>query len=294
MSYLNYPRIHFSGTYKASPSTINNTPNNFNPLIYPTPNELEKVELYWNPWGDNGFNLMKDCIVTQIDYSSEHSATTSAEDSIIGQPVKAILKPSFPLQSALVDLDPMQQNTSEIWAMTLQIGGDSDNLTGNLPAVAFSGIWGQCQGPNAPHNSESGAAVFQVRMKDVTQTGSANDSPFLQYFQNNPSAFLSLNINTNAHNNTPQNYFFHDNTFASMKAAGVPSAVLEKMVGMKSLFQLYTNKNVGEKSVLVPDNPGMVPTEKFVTYMLQQYLTVAEYNANIDTILQQTITAYEG
>ncbi|MFT5385503.1 MAG: hypothetical protein ACI81W_002911, partial [Saprospiraceae bacterium] len=150
MSYLDYPRIHFSGTYQASPSTINNTPNNYNPLIYPTPNELEKVELYWNPRGDGGFALMDDCVVKQVDYADGTSATTSEQDAIIGQPVKAVYSSSFPLQAALVDLDPMQQNTSEIWAMVLQIGKDTANLTGKVPNVSFTGIWGQCQGPTAP------------------------------------------------------------------------------------------------------------------------------------------------
>lgn len=46
MSYFNYPRLHFSGKFKASPSTINNTPNNYDPLVYPSPDVLQKVELY--------------------------------------------------------------------------------------------------------------------------------------------------------------------------------------------------------------------------------------------------------
>jgi len=294
MNYLNYPRIHFSGTYQANPSTINNTPNNWDPLFYPAPNELEKVELYWNPRGDGGFTLKEDCIVTQVDYADGTSANTPEKDAIIGQPVKAIFKSSFPLQSALVDLDPMQQNVSEIWAMTLQIGGDDANLTGNVPNVPFNGIWAQCQGPNAPRNSESGSAVFQVKMKDVTQTGLPNGSKFLTYFQENPSAFLSLNVNTNGHNNTPHNYLFNDDTFAEMKAANISNLVLDQMAGMKNLFQLYAHKEVGEKSVPFPGNPGMVPTEKFVKYMLQQYLTVEQFNNNIDTILQITATAYQG
>jgi len=293
MNYLNYPRIHFSGTYQANPSTINNTPNNWDPLIYPSPNELEKVELYWNPRGDGGFNLMNDCFVTQVDYADGTSATNSEDDAIIGQPVKAVYKPSFPLQSALVDLDPMQQNVSEIWAMTLQIGGDDANLTGNVPNVPFNGIWGQCQGPNAPHNSESGSAVFQVKMKDVTQTGEPSGSKFLTYFKENPSAFLSLNVNTNAHNNTPHNFLFDPDTFASMKAANVPELVLNKMAGMKNLFQLYKQKNVEVECKLVPSHPGLVPTEIFVKYMLKQYLTLEEFNDNIDTILQITATTYD-
>ncbi len=285
MNYLSYPRIHFSGTFQSSPSTINNTPNNYNPLIYPTPNELEKVELYWNPRGDGNFGLMEDCVVTQVDYADGTSATTSSEDPIIGQPVKAIFKPSFPLQSAMVDLDPMQQNVSEIWAMTLQIGGDDANLTGNVPNIAFNGIWGQCQGPNAPRSSASGSAVFQVQMTDVAQTGSSSNSPFLEHYEKNPTQFLSVNINTNGHNNSPPNYAFNTGTFNAMQDAGVTSSVLNKITPMQSFFQNTDSNNN-------PINPGNIPTEVFVKYMLQQYLSVEEYNANIDTILKVTVLPY--
>jgi len=291
MSYLNYPRIHFSGTYKANPSTINNTPNNWDPLIYPTPNELEKVELYWNPKGDNGFSLMDDCVVSQVDYADGTSTTNPEDDSIIGQPVKAILKSDFPLQAALVDLDPMQQNVSEIWAMTLQIGGSENNLRGDVPNVAFNGIWQQAQGPTAPHSSASGSAVFQVKMDNVVQTGDSNNSRFLEDYRNNPTTFLSLNINTNAHNNSPQNYRFDDNTFMLMSKAGVPSSVLAKMIPMKSLSQNSSQSIKDDLVVYTPIDPGDVPTLEFVKYMLSQYLKTEEFNANIDKILDNTIVS---
>lgn len=295
MSYLNYPRIHFSGTYQANPSTINNTPNNWNPLIYPSPNELEKVELYWNPRGDGGFALMDDCIITQVDYEDGTSATSADEDSIIGQSVKCVYKSSFPLQAALVDLDPMQQNVSEIWAMTLQFGNDDSNLTGDVPNVAFNGIWQQCQGPTAPHSSASGSAIFQVRMTNVVQNGSAGGSRFMDYFRQNPSSFLSLNINTNAHNNAPHIFRFDDNTFMLMAKAGVPNDVLQKMMPMQQLSQNSSQSIQNDMIVYTPIAPGDVPTEIFVKYMLQQYLSTDEFNNNIDKILAQTmVSPYQG
>jgi len=51
MSYLNLPRLHFSGEFQADPATINNAWQNYNPKVYPSPNALEKVQLYWNPIG---------------------------------------------------------------------------------------------------------------------------------------------------------------------------------------------------------------------------------------------------
>lgn len=292
MSYLNYPRIHFSGTYQASPSTINNTPNNWDPLFYPAPNQLDRVELYWNPKGDGGFYLNNDCVVTKIEYAPGDVATTPEEDSIIGQPVKAIKKSSFPLQSALVDLDPDQQNVSEIWAMTLQIGGSSGNLTGTVPNVAFSGIWQQCQGPNFPKSSTSGSAAFQVKMNKVVLGGSSNGSRFLDLYTQNPTGFLSLNLNTNGHNNKPPLYDFTPSAFQTMKAPTdkslkpVKPEVLHKLIPMQSFFQNSKEVTLDDgKKIARPEDPGYIPTEIFVKYMLQQFLTTQEFNDNIDTIL---------
>ena len=178
MSYLNYPRIHFSGTFKASPSTINNTPNNYDPLIYPSPNALDKVELYWNPRGDGGFGFEEDCVITQVDYEDGTSATSSSEDSIIGQPIKAIHKASFPCNQPLLISTPCNRTFLKYGPWYFQIGDSEANLTGNVPNVAFNGIWVQCQGPTAPPSSASGSAVFQVRMSNVVQTGDSSNSRF--------------------------------------------------------------------------------------------------------------------
>jgi len=46
MSYLDVPRLHFSGTFIAKPSTLNNAPTNFDPAnTQPDP--------FWNPNGNH-------------------------------------------------------------------------------------------------------------------------------------------------------------------------------------------------------------------------------------------------
>jgi hypothetical protein len=284
MSYFRYPRLYFAGRFKASPSTINNTPNNYDPTQYPSPNELQKVELYWNPKGDGGFALV-DCVVTRVDYADGTSSTTPEQDPIIGQPVKSVPSPSFPLQAALVDLDPMQQNVSEIWAMNVQIGGAS-NLVGSFSAISFYAIWGQAQGPRAPRSSASGSGVYQSTLRNTQLNGSPSGSKFLQHFADNPTATLSINFNVNTHNNAPPIWRFSDATFTAMSRAGVPAAVLAKMLPMKSLVQ---NLNADG----TPKTPrGDVPAQDFVLFMLKQYLSTQEFNDHIETILAQTVQRY--
>ncbi|GJM22641.1 MAG: hypothetical protein DHS20C15_25560 [Planctomycetota bacterium] len=286
MSYFSYPRIHFSGHFKASPSTINNAPDNFDPACYPSPNELQKVELYWNPRGDGGFNLV-DCKVTRVDYADGSVATTPEQDPIVGQPVVSVRNPGFPIDAAIVDLDPMQQNVSEIWGLVIQIGDASVNLTGNFSAIAFTSIWVQAQGPNAPHSSASGSGIYQSTLKNLQVTGDPGASKFLQHFAGQPSAECSFNFNLNSHNNSPPIYQFNAKTFDAMRALDppVPEAVLQKLMPMQELVQNLPPHGQPR---------GDVPTQDFVLFMLGEYLTTDEYNNQAERILNATSTTYHG
>src|SRR5438067_147592 len=51
MSYFDLPRIYFSGSFRASPSTINNTDSN-----YAEPPQLDEL---WNPKGSHAFQLLR-------------------------------------------------------------------------------------------------------------------------------------------------------------------------------------------------------------------------------------------
>src|ERR1700755_3109094 len=145
MSYLDRPRFHFSGTFQASPATINNTPNNYNPANY-NQNTLkpEKIELYWEPKGDSIFNLVN-CQVTAAELQS------FASDPLVGTTVTALYTGSPP---KLVDLDPMQQNGSEIWGLMMMFGGFSGpSVQGAFTPIAFTDIWMNSQGANSPRSS---------------------------------------------------------------------------------------------------------------------------------------------
>ena len=132
MSYLDRPRIHFAGTFQASPATINNTPSNYNPANYnPDTLKPEKIELYWEPKGDSIFNLVR-CKVTSAEISSLVS------DPLVGAKVVALYDSSPP---KLVDLDPMQQNGSELWGMKLMLGDfGGAYVQGSFTPVSFTPV----------------------------------------------------------------------------------------------------------------------------------------------------------
>jgi hypothetical protein len=275
MSYLDQPRINFSGSFQASPATINNTPNNYNPANYNEDSlKPENIELYWEPKGDSIFDLLN-CTVTTVE------APNSANDSLVGSGVTALYTGSPP---KLVDLDPMQQNGSEIWGFTVMIGDfGGAYVQGVFTPIAFNGIWGISQGENTPRNSASGAALYQSTLTNLKWN--VGNSPTLQALQAASPNRLSIRMVVSAHNNAPQLFAFTTATFQSMLGQGVPQAVLDKLVSLQEyVMNLDANGNP------VAPGRGYIPTQLYVTSLLEQLLgqsTAQQYAPSILAATQQ-------
>lgn len=306
MSYLQYPRLHFSGKFQANPSTINNTPNNYNPNTFylpqtaeqnavtkanldasTNPEQLQNVELFWNPKGNGVFNFI-DCSVTKVVYADGSETTSAADDPIIGQSVAAVYSNTPP---KIVDLDPMQQNVSEIWGLSVQVAGlnaakpgsIADNIRGDFAGTAFNGIW--LQAIEGPRSSASASAVYQAQLSDLVLSvsatpGSSNYSRFLHDVNAAKPDALSLNFVVNAHNNSPPIYSFNQCTMIALSKVAVPDDVLAKLQAMTTLIQ-----NVG-------GTEGDVPTESFVNQLLSSLLTLSEYTQYQPIIITTTAQPY--
>ena len=280
MSYLDYPRLHFSGRFIADPSTINNTPNN-----YASENaQVKDLELYWNPNGTGVFDFI-DCVVTKVIYGPGDETDDVKKDSIIGKSVAAIYNNAPP---KIVDLDPDQQNVSEIWGLTLRIAGPGANpssinnyVSGTYKAGPFNAIWVQAQ--NGPRSSASGSGVYQSTLQNLNwDTQSAPTSRFLSELQKQSSQQLSVNFVVNAHNNAPQIYQFNDQTLATLAEApnNVPKAVVAKLQPMTNYIQ-----NVGTTL-------GDVPTASYVSFALNQLLGQADAERYLPIVLKVTKAPY--
>ena len=264
MSYFSYPRLHFSGKFIADPCTVNNYPGN-----YDVKGDISKMKLYWNPGGTGGFDF-EDCLITKVEYSEDHFATTPEEDSIIGQSFAAIKQ--FYLSSGLVDLDPRQMMVSTLFGMDLQIGGDEENIKGEFSSTPFNGIW------NFPLSTAS--ATYQGQISSLGFS-SAPSSQFLQKISSADK--LSINFAVNQYNNVPQIYSFNDQTFESMLDAGIPQDIIDKFSDLKDL-SLYQ----GEGGFPFGD----IPTLSYVTSLLISRLTTEEYNLYQTRIFEITQKAY--
>lgn len=276
MSYLDQPRINFAGTFQASPATINNTPNNYNPANYNADSlKPEKIELYWEPKGDSIFDLIN-CAVTTVE------APGVTVDPLQGSTVTALYTGAPP---KLVDLDPMQQNGSEIWGLTVMIGGfNGAYVQGVFSPVAFNGIWGNSQGPNTPRNSASGSAVYQSTLTHLKWN--VGSSPVLQALQAKSPNRLSIRMVVSAHNNAPQLYAFTPATFQTMLKQGIPQNVLDKLVSLQE-YVMNIDASTGK-----PKGPGRgyIPTLSYVNGLLEQLLgqsTAQQYGPGILEVAQQ-------
>jgi hypothetical protein len=280
MSYLGYPRLHFSGRFLADPSTVNNTPNNYDPAN----SQTSQLELYWNPNGTGIFDLMS-CVVTKVVYGPGDEASTPAQDPIVGQTVAAVYTNA---PAKLVDLDPCQQNVSELWGLTLQIAGPGANprsipnfVRGDFVANSFNAIWGQAT--EGPRSSASGAGVYQSQLKNLAwDTASKPGSRFITILNRESPDRLSINFVVNAHNNAPVQYGFNTDSFTRMKNPpyNIPESILNKLLPLQKYIQ-----NVGRTA-------GNVPTESYVNFEVTRLLGQADAQTYISSILKATLVPY--
>lgn len=277
MSYLDQPRINFAGQFQASPATINNTPNNYNPANY-NANSLKpkNIELYWEPKGDSIFDLFQ-CQVTTVE------APGVTTDPLLGTTVTAVYTSSPP---KLVDLDPMQQNGSEIWGFTIMIGGfGGASVQGTFTPIAFNGIWMNSQGANTPQSSASGSAVYQSTLTNLKWN--VGNSSTLQKLQALSPNRLSIRMVVSGHNNAPQLYAFTSATFQAMQSKGVPQSVLSQITSLQDYVM-----NVDKYGNPVPPGRGFIPTLNYVNNLLQQLLDQSTFQQYSSAILDAAKQPY--
>jgi hypothetical protein len=193
MSYFDIPRLHFYGSFFAAPSTINNVDANFS--------EGATLDPLWNPSGQHNFQLLQGnepvippgaavtpCTVTGIVNAKGKFLTDKSDDPLIGQLLVSTNEPSF---AKLVDLDPDQQQVSQVWGMQLSIGAAGEALVADFVATNFQQIFGG----RAPGGFGAGlGAAYQSQLVNL-QWPSMIDSPLLHAWKSAGAEILSIRFN---------------------------------------------------------------------------------------------------
>jgi len=165
MSYLDTPRLHFSGSFFSNPSTQNNSKASFPPGATVVP--------MWNPMGMHWFYL-KDCTVKTAIGPDGNAAPA---DAAVGGQVETTNDPAY---GRMVDIDPDYQQASQIWGAQFKVSlkGGGGEFKGKLQTATLRDLW-LARVLNLPGNLRLAGAsgVYQSVFKELTfQSASAHRS----------------------------------------------------------------------------------------------------------------------
>ncbi|HYJ07314.1 MAG TPA: hypothetical protein VEX43_19450 [Chthoniobacterales bacterium] len=210
MSYLNIPRLHFTGKFQADPSTLDNNDANWDPNIQLSNDPNAVGWVYWNPNGTHNWKLL-DCTVRGA-ANDQGQFTAPSSDPIIG--ARVLSSGQYPAK--LVDLDPDNQCVSQIWGLEVQvsIADPTDptkvlaSVTGTLSTVvdgvpvaaaAFGDLWSRCA--NIPYTGAgmgTMCASFHGVLTGVVWAN-ASVSPLLAALQSISPDTLSILFNLDSY-----------------------------------------------------------------------------------------------
>ena len=197
MSYLNPLRLHFSGSFQADISTVNNDPLHFDNTAFEpsyqemsTGDEPDQMNGWFSPRGSGDWRLIG-CTVNSAFMADGSPASDS--DPVLSAVVADSDKAT---PAKLVDLDPEQQMVSMIWGLEVRIvvrtGGTL--LRGKFEPVAFMDIWDRSQSADPPGDFNAGA-MYQSVLTGLAW-GKIAPSPFLTQLKDAASdGILSIKFN---------------------------------------------------------------------------------------------------
>jgi hypothetical protein len=178
MSYLEPPRLQFSGRFQAAPSTVNNDPTHFDNATFQPSFQLPQTATspngWWNPRGDAAWRLI-DCTVGAA--SRADGSAADRDDPVLGG---VVADSDCRVCAKLVDLDPEQQLVSEVWGLEIRIcAHDGRTLVrGEFEPAAFSDIWDRAQrgaGGDIGASAAYQSVLTGVEWGDVTASGVLSD-----------------------------------------------------------------------------------------------------------------------
>jgi hypothetical protein len=202
MSYLDGPRIAFTGRFFGDVSTVNNDDASFQPSPQP-PNP--PPGLNWNPGGSATFDFLN-CRVVGGEGAS--GAPMSVDDPARGL---AIVGAADRSSAKLVDLDPDWQRSSQLWGLAVRLvdpATGEELLSGSFRVAAFRDLWArqfQRWRPNGPvsggafvtlNGQPSGGSYTSV-LDDVVYGPGVASSPVLSALQRaatTPRLSIVLNL----------------------------------------------------------------------------------------------------
>jgi hypothetical protein len=284
MSYLNIPRLHFTGTFQADPSTVDNNDDNWNPNTQLSNNQNDPGWVYWNPTGTHNWKIV-DCTVRGA-ANAQGMFTASSSDPIIGASVLSSGK--YPAK--LVDLDPDNQAVSQVWGLEMQVsiadptdatkvlasvtGTVSTFINGQpVAAVAFGDLWNRAVTNPVQPGMPTMSAAFHGVLANVVWVNAAA-SPLLAALQAVSPNTLSIRFNVDSYqpDNTQSNFTYGRvvGTIGPTLAGDAPRSTPRRLAPVTfstpspSILSDYGPAGAAwdaQRSVLILDLGNCIPTD---------------------------------
>jgi hypothetical protein len=284
MSYLNIPRLHFTGTFQADPSTVDNNDDNWNPNTQLSNNQNDPGWVYWNPTGTHNWKMV-DCTVRGA-ANAQGLFTAPSSDPIIGASVLSSGK--YPAK--LVDLDPDNQAVSQVWGLEMQVsiadptdatkvlasvtGTVSTFINGQpVAAVAFGDLWNRAVTNPVQPGMPTMSAAFHGVLANVVWVNAAA-SPLLAALQGVSPNTLSIRFNVDSYqpDNTQSNFTYGRvvGTIGPTLAGDAPRSTPRRLAPVTfstpgpSILSDYGPAGAAwdaQRSVLILDLGNCIPTD---------------------------------
>ncbi|WP_158892889.1 ferritin-like domain-containing protein [Amycolatopsis anabasis] len=189
MSYLSFPRLHFSGSYQADPSTINNKPERYDIDLFQPRFQREPFG-GWNPKGTGALRFQNVSITSAFHADGRSAAPNPTDPAVDG----SLIDGGSQVSAKLVDLDPEQQLVSQIWGLELQLVDATGRVVcrGDFTPTSFADIWnrGPKTGEIVPFGASYQSVLTDVRWLDTS------GSPFLDELRETTAdGLLSIKFN---------------------------------------------------------------------------------------------------
>jgi hypothetical protein len=198
VTYLGFPRLHFTGIFQADPSTINNVPSHFDTDRFAarfqhrqTANALNGG---WNPRGSGSWRL-RNCRVTSVILADGAFASFPEADPVVGG---TLSDADDRVSAKIADLDPQQQLVSQIWGLRLRLAESTGRnaFAGDFEPAPLSDIW--LRYPHVRSDAAFGA-TFQSVIKNITWLEGPS-SEFLRQLRDASDERLSIKFNVDGFN----------------------------------------------------------------------------------------------
>jgi hypothetical protein len=194
VSYLDLPRLHLFGRFFANPSTINNQTQNYDPgqVLKNAPGNVIG-STGWNP---PGIALFKLDLTVQTALGGDGGAV-AAGDALNGARLQSTGKPNH---AKIVDLDPDQQNISQVFGLNvaLTLADGMVAFSGTADTSALTDLWGRVVGGSG-QGIETAGGMFQTVIR-VSSWGRLDKSPALQALKAKAGSTLSIKWNLDGYN----------------------------------------------------------------------------------------------